>query len=144
MSHSTPVDALVNVSCKVIITLDSKVLLLKKKGKWWDLPGGKLDEGEELEQTAVREVKEETGLKVTVGDILSCRLQKRDDANHRVFIFYHSKLKEKPAKIRLSDEHVEWGFFSAKDMKDMYLNDIQRIGLKESIKKIEGWKKNGN
>jgi len=140
MSNSSPVDALVNVSCKVIITYDDKVLLLKKKGKWWDLPGGKLDEGEGLEQSAVREVKEETGLKVSVGDILSCRLQKRPDTNHWVFIFYHCKLKDKPGKIKLSDEHVESGFYSSKEMKDMYLNDIQRIGLKEALKKIEGKK----
>ncbi len=140
MSSSTPVDALVNVSCKVIITYDGKVLLLKKKGRWWDLPGGKLDEGEMLNETALREVKEETGLKVSVGEILSCKLQNREDTHDRVFIFYHCQLKKKPNKIRLSNEHVEWGFFSGKEMKDMYLNDIQRAALKESIKKIEGMK----
>lgn len=37
-------------------------LLIFRKGKW-DLPKGKLDKGEELEDCAVREVEEETGLK---------------------------------------------------------------------------------
>ncbi|MFN4315996.1 MAG: NUDIX hydrolase [Chitinophagaceae bacterium] len=36
-------------------------LLIFRKGKW-DLPKGKIDEGEELEACALREVKEETGL----------------------------------------------------------------------------------
>ena len=36
-------------------------LLIFRRGKW-DLPKGKLDKGETLEQCAVREVEEETGL----------------------------------------------------------------------------------
>jgi 8-oxo-dGTP pyrophosphatase MutT (NUDIX family) len=38
-----------------------QVLFIFRKGKW-DLPKGKLDEGESLEVCAVREVEEETGL----------------------------------------------------------------------------------
>ena len=38
-----------------------QVLLIFRRGKW-DLPKGKLDEGEELSECAIREVQEETGL----------------------------------------------------------------------------------
>jgi 8-oxo-dGTP pyrophosphatase MutT (NUDIX family) len=41
---------------------ESEALLIFRRGKW-DLPKGKLDKGETLEQCAVREVEEETGLK---------------------------------------------------------------------------------
>jgi len=40
-----------------------QVLMINRRGKW-DLPKGKLDPDESLETCAVREVKEETGLKV--------------------------------------------------------------------------------
>lgn len=39
----------------------NKLLMIFRRGKW-DLPKGKLDKGETLEECAVREVEEETGL----------------------------------------------------------------------------------
>ncbi len=39
----------------------NELLMIFRRGKW-DLPKGKLDEGETIEACAVREVKEETGL----------------------------------------------------------------------------------
>jgi ADP-ribose pyrophosphatase YjhB (NUDIX family) len=39
-----------------------KVLFILREGKW-DLPKGKLDKGESMEDAAIREVEEETGVK---------------------------------------------------------------------------------
>lgn len=41
---------------------DGKYLMIRRKG-YWDLPKGKQEEGETIEECAVREVEEETGLK---------------------------------------------------------------------------------
>lgn len=46
----------------LVHTPNKKILLIHRRGKW-DLPKGKLDEGEDIETCAIREVKEETGLK---------------------------------------------------------------------------------
>ena len=43
---------------------EGKLLMIFRRGKW-DLPKGKLDKGESLEDCAVREVEEETGIKNT-------------------------------------------------------------------------------
>ena len=44
-----------------LVYSDDTILLIFRRGKW-DLPKGKLDEGEELVPCALREVQEETGL----------------------------------------------------------------------------------
>jgi 8-oxo-dGTP diphosphatase len=54
----------------IMIFSPDKILLIKRatvpfKG-YWALPGGRVDPGETVEQTIVREVKEETGLDVAV------------------------------------------------------------------------------
>jgi len=40
---------------------EGRVLVIYRRG-WWDLPKGKMDEGETIENCALREVEEETGL----------------------------------------------------------------------------------
>ncbi len=55
----------------VVTNENHEILLIFRKGKW-DLPKGKLDKGEKLEDCAVREVEEETGLQnVVLADPLS-------------------------------------------------------------------------
>ncbi len=45
-----------------LVTLpDGRILLIKRRGKW-DLPKGKAEKGESLQETAIREVVEECGL----------------------------------------------------------------------------------
>ena len=44
---------------------NGSILMIFRKGKW-DLPKGKLDAGEDIRECALREVKEETGLKTLV------------------------------------------------------------------------------
>ena len=46
----------------VVENSEGKILLMKRLGKW-DLPKGKLDKGETIEECALREIEEETGAK---------------------------------------------------------------------------------
>ncbi|WP_420150331.1 NUDIX hydrolase [Spirosoma sp.] len=50
-----------------VVFKDNKMLLMFRRGVW-DLPKGKLDDGESSRQGAAREVQEETGVRVSVGE----------------------------------------------------------------------------
>ncbi|WP_162946388.1 NUDIX hydrolase [Chitinophaga barathri] len=55
----------------LITNATGEVLLMFRRGKW-DMPKGKLDDGETLEQCALREVQEETGLRnVRLGHLIT-------------------------------------------------------------------------
>jgi len=63
-AHRNPVPTV-----DIIIALDGGVVLVKRKNPpiAWALPGGFVDYGESLEQAAVREACEETGLRIHLG-----------------------------------------------------------------------------
>lgn len=54
-------------SAVIIINEEGKLLLQHRRDGQWGLPGGLMELGESLEDTARREVKEETGL--TLGEL---------------------------------------------------------------------------
>jgi 8-oxo-dGTP pyrophosphatase MutT (NUDIX family) len=51
----------INAGGGVVKNKDGKILVIRRKGKW-DLPKGKADNDESIEETALREVEEECGI----------------------------------------------------------------------------------
>lgn len=89
---------------KVILTADviienedGSIVLVKRKNKpykkEWSLPGGKMDDDETIEQTAVREVREETGLEIYLKKIIGVYSQPdRDPRGRYVSVAFLAKI----------------------------------------------------
>jgi ADP-ribose pyrophosphatase YjhB (NUDIX family) len=84
-----------------VYTASSKLLMIFRRKKW-DLPKGKLDEGENLEQCSLREVAEETG-------VTSLVLEKR------LLTTYHTYIEK--GKPILKESH--WFLMRAQEEADL-------------------------
>lgn len=125
----------------VVVRDEKEVLLLKRaKGqtnpKKYDLPGGRLDKGETIEEALKREVFEETGLEVEMGDILKATEFPKKDKNFKEekrglrFIAYY-----KSGEVNLSEEHdsYEWLSFDEALEKLSEKDEFEREKRKLSV-----------
>jgi 8-oxo-dGTP diphosphatase len=99
-------------STALVFYPDNKILLIKRntipfKG-YWALPGGRMDPGETVEQTIVREVKEETGLDVIIVRKVGEYVEKgvKDDVDYE---YYPTCFVVKPVggEIRKQDGEIQ-------------------------------------
>jgi 8-oxo-dGTP pyrophosphatase MutT (NUDIX family) len=117
------------VSVKGVLVRAGRVLLLRNERGEWELPGGKLELGEEPPACVAREIAEETGLPVTTGPILDAWQYHIGDGRDVLIITYgcHCESDQPPA---LSDEHQEVGFFSLAEVAGLTMP----AGYKQSIR----------
>jgi 8-oxo-dGTP diphosphatase len=111
-----------------VIIEDGKILLEKRKnepgkGKW-SIPGGLVELGESIEQTVIREVKEETGLDVGKPEHIDVVDNVVRDENgevkyHFVIIDYLAKLKGGMLKAASDAEELEWVSLSGVEKHDL-------------------------
>jgi len=116
------------VGIGAIIMHDGKILLEKRKndpGKGrWSVPGGVVELGENVIQTVIREVKEETGLDVAEPEHIDVVDQiTRDEGGrikyHFVIIDYLVKLKGGMLKAASDADELEWVSLSEVEKYDL-------------------------
>jgi len=104
----------------VVISDGEKVVLIQRKNDpfqdAWALPGGFVDYGETVEQAAVREVKEETGLDVELEGLLGVYSDPdRDPRGHTVSVVFFAKKKKGTLKAGDDAAEVMEGLLSKVD-----------------------------
>ena len=80
------------VALKAVITSGEKVLVLRdprEEREIWELPGGRLNKEELIEEGLAREVKEELGIDIAVGEVLYMTqfFQHSEQRNALVIVF---------------------------------------------------------
>ena len=116
------------VGVGAVVICDGKILLEKRKnepgkGKW-SIPGGLVELGENVEQTVIREVKEETGLEVEKPEHIDIVDNVIRDKNgeikyHFVIIDYFVKLKGGTMKAMSDAEELRWVTFDEVEKYDL-------------------------
>lgn len=110
----------------VIADEEGRVLLLRhdyRREGQWGLPGGQMQGLEGLEKALARELAEETGLQVGVGELVWAVC---DQSLPRVDLYYRCRLTG--GELSLSDEVAEAGFFRLEALPlDMYPEQVELI-----------------
>lgn len=90
---SVPVDQLRwRPSAYAIVVHDGKLLTIRYKNGKYDLPGGGIEFGETIEESVVREAREETGMKVSSPHLINVKstyFRFTDDNNYQTLMLYY-------------------------------------------------------
>lgn len=104
-----------------IVNEKEEVLVLKRNSNLphspgaYDIPGGRLDNGEALFLGLKREVREETGLEVEIGPVLAVNHFTRDDLQRITMLIFLCSIEGR-GKVSLREkEAVSFEWLSVKD-----------------------------
>jgi 8-oxo-dGTP diphosphatase len=103
------------VTVDVVLCKSNKILLIKRLKEpfkdCWALPGGFVDENEDLEDAAKRELLEETSVKVQkLEQIGAFGKPFRDPRSHTVSIAFYGKVNEDTVAIAADDAKEAYWF----------------------------------
>jgi len=124
------------VTVRAIIKRDQKVLLLRRaKGNpsyqgLFELPGGKVDIGEDPQDTLKREIAEETGQMIETVQLFDMRseVEQSDHGNQYIILIFLVTL-EPSTTFELSDEHDKYLWKPTSELQLSELTPITRIAL---------------
>ncbi|MFH1771133.1 MAG: NUDIX domain-containing protein [archaeon] len=113
-----------NIAVKAFIVKEGKVLVIKRRPNdphspgIWDIPGGRIEEGENPYDGLTREVKEEVNLEVNIKVPLYVDYFTRDDGQKiTMLIFVCSPISK---DVRLSEEHTAFEWVEIENAKEKF------------------------
>lgn len=126
------------LGASVLVRRGERVLLVRRgtepgRGRW-ALPGGLVEPGEEVERAAVREVREETGVRVRLQGLLGVYdLIKRDNKGRLKYHYVTVCFRGEPlsTRVRRGGEVLEAGWVGREELGKRELSRITAKVLRE-------------
>lgn len=117
-------------SCGAIIFNEGKVLVVKQTSGFYGFPKGHVEIGETEKETAIREIKEETGLDIKIiSDKRYTQSYIVKENVHKDVVFFIAKLENNNEKRQIEEiEEILW----------IDINEVENILTYDSLKEL--WK----
>jgi ADP-ribose pyrophosphatase YjhB (NUDIX family) len=133
---------LLSIGAGAIVVHDDRVLLVRNirgvtKGRYL-LPAGRINAGELPDQAAVREMFEETSLRVEIEGLMGVRIWVMDDGEHNYFFMYRAKLLSSISELRPNLEEIDDArFFTKEEMDALTVDETWAGAIAIAYKALE-------
>ncbi|MBU0612891.1 NUDIX domain-containing protein [Patescibacteria group bacterium] len=119
---------------KAVIEKDNKYLVIKRSSEaeffpgLWDFLGGKLEKGENAFDGIVREVKEETSLKIAPAKVVGLYEIEEKNTLLRFSVF---SVKSVSGEVQLSSEHTDYKWLTKREVLNLEVSPFIRMYFEE-------------
>lgn len=128
------------MGCSAAIFDDSgqRILLVRRADNdHWAVPGGYMESGESLTEACAREVLEETGLRVTVGRLISVStnphaLLEYPDGNRWQLVVLHFAATFVSGELASREETVDVRYFSQLETHNLTVATFDRLRIEDA------------
>ena len=129
------------VGVGALIHREGKILLIKRrfepnKGRW-SLPGGLVERGERVEEAALREVREELGISVTLEGLIGIANEIIPDENGRIkyhYVLVDFLARPNRGRIRLNKESSSFRWFQPETVENLNTSKNTRAIVRKYIR----------
>jgi ADP-ribose pyrophosphatase YjhB (NUDIX family) len=134
-----PANRLVPAASAVVVDQAGRILLHRRNDNdLWSIPGGAMEVGERIADTAVREVKEETGLAVQPEALVGIYTDPRHvveygDGEIRQQFSVCFACRVVGGDLAVSDESLEVGFFTPAEIETMPMHESIRLRIRHYL-----------
>jgi 8-oxo-dGTP pyrophosphatase MutT (NUDIX family) len=125
------------VSIKGVILVEGRVVLLQNERAEWELPGGKLEPGEEPRDCLAREIREEINLDAEIGEILDSWVYRIRPGVDVLIVTYGCHVATL-AGMTLSHEHKALASFALDEVVGLTMPEGYKASIRRWAARIAG------
>lgn len=131
------------IGVKGVILREGRLLLLHRRDDLtlvpglWDLPGGGVEVGDSLEDSLVREIREETGFAVRIGRLIHSRIVHTQWIGRRklpVIVLFYECTAHATREPRLDPhEHTEFAWVAPEELRHYRVPSNQSEAIRKAF-----------
>jgi len=137
--NAPPANSLVPAASSVVVDQAGRILLHRRDdNELWSIPGGAMEVGERIADTAVREVKEETGLDVQPEALVGIHtapppVVEYADGEVRQQFSVCFACRVVGGELTTSEESLEVGFFTPAEIEALPMHESIRLRIRHYL-----------